>query len=251
MREPTGHAGPDYARPSWLPPATSHQPPATRRQGRPAGPHRAHQRPRAVRHTDHRTDRRPRLATCGRTPPGGPSREPAATPPPDPQPGQEGSRCDMLGARHRTATHTRPYAGCWSSRSHCRSERVPLRSRSRGRGAARPAARAGAGGFRTGPREGRSEANGAGRGFTGGERQRAVSVLAWPGGGWVSAGRTARVIERWWNPRRAGGSPLRVAPGRRLPRATLTAGGSARMVTADPTRRMPRTTTRLAPVAGT
>jgi hypothetical protein len=39
----------------------------------------------------------------------------------------------MLGARHRTATRTRPYTGCWSSRSHSRSEQVPLRCRSRGR----------------------------------------------------------------------------------------------------------------------
>src|SRR6266545_3944083 len=56
------------------------------------------------------------------------------------------------------------------------------------------------------------------------------AVSAWPGGGWVSAGRTAGVIERWWNPQRgwAGGSPSRVGPGRRRLRAMLTAGGSGR-----------------------
>jgi hypothetical protein len=53
MREPAGHAGPPTPGRSWLPPAT-------RRQGRGAGadpwPHRARQRSRAVRHTDHRTE---------------------------------------------------------------------------------------------------------------------------------------------------------------------------------------------------
>jgi len=170
-------------------------------------------------------DRQPgRPSTCGNTPPGGSSREPAATPPPDPQPGQEGSRCDMLGARHSTATHTRPYAGCWSSRSHSRSEQVPLRSRSPGRRPDRRRERVPVGSGRAcgkaGPRP-----TGAGRGFTGGERQRAVSAWLGPvAGGCRRAGRRAS----------SSGGGIRGRDGwiavagrarRRLPRATLTAGG--------------------------